>query len=768
MSVDNALRFILRDPELSRRVCHIEAIAPRPPVYACGDLHLPQDIQAYLSMRGIALYSHQAEALEKIRNGRSIVITTPTASGKSLAFNIPIIERLLQDPASTALYLYPTKALANDQLKGLQQIERFLGMHTGAAVYDGDTPLGIRGGIRAKSRIILTNPHELHQVMPWHHKWSRFFGNLDFIVIDEAHRYRGIFGSHIALILRRFLRICRFYGSAPQFILSTATLANPAEFAQRLTGSVTDPITEDGSPRGTKHFVLYNPHSSGRKGSTFKETKDLLLACTSYGLQTLCFTGSRKMAELVTQWAKEEMVRRNVGCAEDIATYRAGYLPEERRQIERRFKEGTLSGVVSTNALELGIDIGSLDAVIIAGYPGTAMSTWQQAGRAGRRGGESIAMLVAYENPLDQYFMRNPGEFFSRPHENAVLDEKNPYVAAGHLLCAAAELPLNAERDRSLFGTETPQYLQSLAESGLLRKTPHGWVYAGKARATEAVRLGATSAEVFRIMCNGGLLETMDRSQAYREAHTGAVLLHQGETYLVERWELDNRTIRVVETDVDYYTQPLKTVDLCVTRTIATTCSPQSTLTYGGLMVTEQYTTYRVMKGDQVIAIEPLDLPPLTFPTNGVWFTIPDSFGPILGADGLDFAGGIHGVEHAIIGMFPLHVICDRWDIGGLSTLCHPHTTSPSVFIYDGFEGGIGLAEKAFDLMPEIIRTTHSLLEGCPCTEGCPSCIYSPKCGNDNQPLDKKAAARILQWLEEQWTRTPCSEGAGSCAARTS
>jgi DEAD/DEAH box helicase domain-containing protein len=767
MSVDNALQFILRDPRLSRMVCHVEALPRRKAVLAPVDAHLPEDLQAFLLARGIVLYAHQEEVLEKIRRGRSIVITTPTASGKSLAFNIPIIERLLRDPAATALYLYPTKALANDQMKGLQEIERFTGVKTYAAVYDGDTPPGIRGSIRGKSRIILTNPYELHQVLPWHHKWSRFFTHLNFIVIDEAHRYRGIFGSHVALLLRRFLRICRFNGAVPQFILSTATLANPAEFAERLTGFPSDPVTEDGSPRGTKHFILYNPYSAGRKGSTYQEAKDLLLSCTSHGLQTLCFTGSRKMAELVTRWAKEENARRITGRTGDLATYRAGYLPDERRQIERRFKEGTLAGVVSTNALELGIDIGSLDAVIIAGYPGTAMSTWQQAGRAGRRGGESIAVLVAHENPLDQYFMRNPGEFFGRPHENAVLDERNPYVASGHLLCAASELPLITEKDTPLFGPQTAGLVKSLAEAGLLRETPRGWVYAGRARATEAVRLGTTSAEVFRVVCNGRLLETMDRAQAYREAHTGAVLLHQGDTYLVQAWEPDNRTIRVVKTDVDYHTQPMKTADLTVTHTIAATCTRDSTLTFGGVKVTEQYTGYRVMKDDRVVAVETIDLPALTFATNGLWFTVPDSIGQPLAAGGLDFAGGLHGVEHALIGIFPLHVVCDRWDIGGLSTLCHPFTAAPTVFIYDGYEGGIGLAEKAFGLMPEIFRTTHTLLEGCPCPDGCPACVYSPKCGNDNQPLDKRAATGILRWLEEQWNRQACSSGGSGCAGKT-
>ncbi len=392
--------------------------------------------------------------------GKSVIITTPTASGKTLAFNLPVFECLEKDPDTRALYLYPTKALSNDQLETLEQMAQFTGIPARPAIYDGDTPQSKRPAIRENSRIIISNPHELHQVLSWHAKWRPFFTNLKFIVIDEAHRYRGVFGSHIALLLRRLMRLCHFYGSEPQFILSTATLANPLEFAEKLTGVKFELVDEDGSPHGMKHFVLYNPFFDGiGERSTYQETKDLLVSCVKDQLQTLCFTGSRKMAELVTLWAREDARRSSARLAESISAYRAGYLPEERRVIEHQLKEGSMKGVVSTNALELGIDIGSLDAVIIAGYPGTMMSTRQQAGRAGRKGGESLAVLVAMANPLDQYFMHHPHHFFSRSHEHAIIDTENPYIVSGHLLCAAAELPLRDDTDRKYFGesyTEPP------------------------------------------------------------------------------------------------------------------------------------------------------------------------------------------------------------------------------------------------------------------------------------------------------------------------
>ncbi len=504
MAVDDLLRLLATNPLYRNRVVHIETNGPVPPRYGNPATPLSATLESYIRQRGIRLYSHQCDAINRIRAGKNVVITTPTASGKTLAFNIPVFERLEADSAARALYLYPTKALSNDQLGTVEEMAQFTGIPARAAIYDGDTPQSKRAAIRENSRIIISNPHELHQVLSWHAKWRPLFSGLEFVVIDEAHRYRGVFGSHIALLIRRLLRLCSHYGSHPQFILSTATLANPVEFAARLTGQSCDLVGGDGSPRGRNHFVLYNPFYDGiGERSTHQETKDLLVSCVKEKLQTLCFTGSRKMAELVTIWAREDARRTSARLAESISAYRAGYLPEERRAIERQLKDGGLRGVVSTNALELGIDIGSLDAVIISGFPGTMMSARQQAGRAGRKGGESLAFLVAQANPLDQYFMNHPYQFFSRSHEHAIVDTENLYIVSGHLLCAAAEMPLREETDREFFGKLFSFLVQELESSDLVRRTSRGWVYSGRGRAADAVQLGGIPGETFRILCHG-------------------------------------------------------------------------------------------------------------------------------------------------------------------------------------------------------------------------------------------------------------------------
>jgi DEAD/DEAH box helicase domain-containing protein len=674
-----------------------------------------------------------------------VIITTPTASGKTLAFNIPVFEGLEADTESRALYLYPTKALSNDQFATLEQMTRFTGISAKPAVYDGDTPQSKRAMIRQNARIIVSNPYELHQVLSWHTKWRPFFSGLKFIVIDEAHRYRGVFGSHIALLLRRLVRLCHFYGSAPQFILSTATLANPLEFAHKLTGLPFELVDEDGSPHGRKHFVLYNPFYDGvGERSTYQETKDLLVSCVKDDLQVLCFTGSRKMAELVTLWAREDARRSSTHLAESISAYRAGYLPEERRIIERQLKSGTMKGVVSTNALELGIDIGSLDAIIIAGYPGTMMSIRQQAGRAGRKGDDSLAILVAFANPLDQYFMHHPQHFFSRSHEHAIIDTGNPYIVSGHMLCAAAELPLSELTDQEYFGETFPALLPELASGDLIRKTSRGWVYSGRGRAADAVRLDGIPGSAFRILCHGRLLETMDRAQAFREAHKGAIMLHQGETYIVSEMDLETHTVRVTETDVDYYTQPLKKVDLSILEILETRNIQGTRCAFGEVEVTELYTGYKIKRKDTIIGIEPLNLPPITFRTKAFWLIPAPETEQRIERSNRDLAGGLHGTEHAIIALMPLHVMCDRWDIGGLSSPAFGEHCEPTIFVYDGYEGGIGLAEKAYEILPDIFSSSHELVRDCGCDDGCPSCIFSPKCGNDNQPLDKKAAVMIL------------------------
>lgn len=751
VAIADLLRLLSVNPVYRDRVVHTEVTGPADAQHDELRTPLTAALAAYLEQKNIRLYSHQCEAINHLRNDRNVIITTPTASGKTLAFNVPVFEKLEQDPAARALYLYPTKALSNDQLATLEQMDRFTGIGARPAIYDGDTPQSKRAAIRENARIVISNPHELHQVLSWHAKWRPFFCGLRYVVIDEAHRYRGVFGSHIALLVRRLLRLCAFYGSNPQFVLSTATIANPVEFAGNLTGQSFELVQQDGSPHGRRTFVLYNPFYDGiGDRSAHQETKDLLLSCVREDLQTLCFTGSRKMAELVTLWAREDARHSSCRLADAISAYRAGYLPEERRGLERQLKDGTMKGIVSTNALELGIDVGTLDAVILSGYPGTMMSARQQAGRAGRNGTDSLAILVAMANPLDQYFMNHPDRFFSRSHEHAIVDTQNPYIVSGHLLCAAAELPVNDSADSLFFGESLSSHLADLVTHDLVRKTARGWVYSGRGRAAEAVQLDGIPGPTFRIMHKGKLLETMDQGQAFREAHKGAIMLHQGVTYVVNEMDLETHTIRVSETDVDYYTQPLKEVSLKIVETTGNRILNDVKCAFGEVEVTETITGYKLKRGDTIIGIEPLSLPLITFRTKAFWLVPPERIGQKVIAGDLDLAGGLHGAEHAIIALMPLHVMCDRWDIGGLSSPMFGETGEPAIFVYDAYEGGIGLAEKAYEILPCLLASAHELVRDCSCEKGCPSCIYSPKCGNDNQPLDKKATVIILGELCRQ------------------
>ncbi len=738
------------DPRFRDRLVHVEVLPARAPVYGAPDDGLSPEIRRYLEKKNLKLYSHQAEAVAALGSGKNVILTTPTASGKTLAYNVPVFEELIRDPEATALFLYPTKALANDQLKVLRQMEKAAGIDARPMVYDGDTPAAKRPGIRERSRIILSNPHELHQILPWHYKWQKFFRGLRFVILDEAHRYRGVLGSNMAFLIRRFRRIAGSYGAQPRFVLSSATLANPLEFSEKLTGLPCTLIDRDGSPKGTKYFLLYNPYFDGAGTlSTHLETRDLFLFFVRRDLQTLCFTVSRKMAELVARWSRESVRQADPGLADRIAAYRAGYLPEDRRDLEDRLKRRSLVGVTSTNALELGIDVGSLDCVIISGYPGTAISVWQQAGRSGRGTAESVAALVAFENPLDQYFMRHPRVFFGRSHEHAIIDLENPYILSGQLLCAAAEMPLRTKEDAAFLGQDIAGILEALEQEGLLRETPHGWVYSGKARATEIVSLDHTSSEAYKVLCEGRIIETMDQAQAFREAHRDAVFLHQGETFVVEELDLRNRIVRVKKADVDYHTQAMKVADLKILGELERRESGGFTLVLGRLEVTERTVGYKIIQRDRTLGMGSLDLPPLTFRTVGLWFTVPADTLAKVAAVNRDVAGGLHGAEHAMIAVMPFHVMCDRWDIGGLSTPRHPDTGMPTVFIYDGFEGGMGLAEKACELFGEVAAMTLELVRDCLCEEGCPACIYSPKCGNDNKPLDKQAARIILEQVTE-------------------
>lgn len=763
--IENILLKLRKDSSFERNIAHVELLPERKPFYGEIKEQLPDKLSDYLDINNIRLYKHQCDSLEEIRKGNNIIITTPTASGKTLAFNLPIFESLSLDVHATALYLYPAKALSNDQLKVLRKLELETEIRVNPNVYDGDTPSATRPRIRNESRIIVSNPYEIHHILSWHYKWQHFFSNLKFIVLDEAHIYRGVFGSNVSLLIRRIQRICEYYGSKPQFIISTATLANPIEFAEKLTGLKYKLISEDGSPKGKKYFVFYNPYKDGDFLSTHQESKRLFLFFIREGLQTLCFTVSRKMSELIARWSKESLDSSEESLKEKIMAYRAGYLPEERRRIENGLKNGDIKGVTSTNALELGIDIGGLDSVIISGYPGTIISTWQQAGRAGRGTNDSVATLVAFQNQLDQYFMRHPDVFFGKSHEHAIVDLSNPYILFGHTMCASSELPIVLDRDKKYLGKYLTDILNELKTESLVKETQNGWIYSGTKSAPMIVSLDSISSDIFKVMYQNRTLETMDRSQAYREAHEGAVLLHQGETYIVDSMDLKNGIISVKKTDVDFYTQVLKESFVTIIDIIEKKSIGEIELFMGHLKVTENYNAYKIMRGDSAIGYKNIYLPPLEFNTVGFWFTFPtstedelwnkrsndkDILEMLIKKKNADirkqvFGGSLHGIEHAMIGIMPFHVMCDRWDIGGLSTNFHPSTGKPTVFIYDGFEGGIGLSEKAYELYGEIVKISMELVKECSCTEGCPACIYSPKCGNDNKPMDKRGAIFLLE-----------------------
>jgi DEAD/DEAH box helicase domain-containing protein len=753
VDAEKYIKFLKSQKGYKQQIVHIEEIPSREASWGELEKPLSDSLQRYIDQKGIRLYTHQACAINKARQGKNVVIVTPTASGKTLSFNIPVFEALSGDPKATALYLYPTKALTNDQLKVLRELEKETKTEVYPNVYDGDTPTHQRSNIRENSRIILSNPYGLHKYLAWHYKWRSFFHNLKFIIIDEGHVYRGVLGSNVAMLLRRLLRICEYYRSDPKVIISSATIANPQEHAQKLTGKEFEVVSNDGAARGRKFFLFWNPPFTDElraiRRSTHQETKDLFVQSISENFQTLCFTVSRQMAELIVRWTRDELRRKRAlpGKAEAVTAYRAGYLPEERREIENRLRTKSLVGVASTNALELGIDIGSLDSVLISGYPGTVISTWQQAGRAGRTTADSIVTLVAFQNPLDQYFMKHPKAFFGRSHEQAIIDLHNQYISLGHIMCASSELPIKDE-DHKFFPDILAESLSALEKEKLVRKTASGYVYSGTARPAEVVNLNNISNKIVTVMCNGFVLETLELTKAYEEAHEGAVLLHQGETYVVEELNLKTLIAEVRKKDVSFNTEPRKTVDITIKKTFQEK-EEGFKVGLGEVQVTEKYHQFVIKNNEVVLGVEPLNLPPLTFSTVGMWFTVPDVISKEVNKKQYDFAGGLHAVEHAMIAMAPLYAMCDRWDIGGVSTPMHSDTGGSTIFIYDGFEGGIGISETLYTLIQKLFTATLQLIAHCECTEGCPSCIYSPKCGNENKPLDKRAAKIILTRLLE-------------------
>ncbi len=703
---------------------------------------LDERVRSSLLARGVtALYTHQLAAWEAARRGENVIVTTGTASGKTLAFNLPVLDALAREPKLRALYLYPTKALAQDQARTLvaYRVPRLR-----AAIYDGDTPSEQRWQVRKWANAILSNPDMLHVgVLPHHDRWGDVLANLRYVVVDEAHVYRGVFGSHVANVVRRLRRLARVYGAEPQFLLASATIANPGELARALLGAPATVVAGDGAPRADRTVALWNPplldEELGLRASALGEASRLLAGLVERGLRTLCFAKSRKAAELVHRFTAERVPQ----LADRLSPYRAGYTPGQRREIERRLLDGELLGVTATDALELGIDVGLLDCVLSVGFPGTVSSLRQQWGRAGRRG-HGLAVLVASDDALDQYFMREPETLLGRRVEAAILDHENPRVLEGHVRAAAYEAPLD-EADRTILGDAALECAALLPE---LKQTPAGFVWAGRDYPAARVPLRSTDADAFTVIdgSTGMLLGLVERSRAYSTVHEGAVYLHLGASYLVRELDLPGRVTLVEPFRGDWYTQVKKETTTTIVEPRLAERNLGLDLRFGAVSVTEQVVAYqrRSIQTQEAIDVFALDLPETTFETEAVWY-LPEPWM----LQGLEqeprLLGTLHAAEHAMIALLPLFAMCDRWDIGGLSTNLHFQTGRPTIFVYDGHEGGVGIAQRGFRCFADWTADTARLLSGCPCEHGCPSCVQSPKCGNLNEPLDKAGALVLLR-----------------------
>jgi len=734
------IRDLQRDRAWQRRILHVEAYPAKAPRWADIDVH-PQ-LRPLLRARGIdRLYSHQAEGIRLIRAGRNVAIATPTASGKSLTYLLPVWERRLAGDPGYALYLSPLKALAQDQRRVIEELGAHLpkAARLSAALYDGDTPGSTRTRLRATPpAILLSNPDMVHlSILASHHAWAPWLANLRTVILDEAHAYRGIFGSHVSGIVRRLKRMCARYGATPQFVATSATLRNPDEFLRRLTGEEFALVGMSGAPSSARFFALVRPESN-----VYTESCELLARFLDGGLKTIVFTKARKITELLAIWLRE----RSPAMARRVKAYRAGYLPEERRELERALVRDELAGIISTSALELGIDIGGLDGCILVGFPGTMLSTWQRAGRVGRGDRPALIALVGMEDPLDLYFLEHPLEFFGRPPERLLLDEANPAILKSHLVCAAAEAPLSPG-DAHWFGPALEPLVEELLAEGKLHEgaAERKWFCPLKTP-QRFVNIRSTGESYTIENARGRMLGTVDGIRAFKECHPQAIYLHAGETYEVTELNLDSKRVAAREVDVDYYTVPTVTEDTKVLKVRGERGFGPGRLAWGDVRVTARVVGYerKLVRGGVTLSQHPLTLPPHEFETVGVWLMAPPAARVGVGAD-RDLMGSLHALEHISIALFPLFALCDRWDLGGISTTHHADTGTATVFVYDGVPGGVGLAAYAFEIMGELMRTVAAHLEACPCEEGCPSCIHSPKCGSRNHPLDKRGALALAR-----------------------
>ncbi|NQT34628.1 DUF1998 domain-containing protein [bacterium] len=778
MSLDDFLKQIdLNDPFNSALTNH-ERLPVQPPRYKDTITPLPQNIVDALEHSGIKkLYSHQAKAIDLLRTGNNIVVITPTASGKSLIYNLPVLEKLSICNDAHALYIFPLKALEQDQAVKLRGLIKAAGLSArlqpqgeeaendrsphladgpvSVGIYDGDTPRDERAGMRkSPPSVLITNPDMLHlSILSYHDSWEDFLRGLKYIILDELHVYRGIFGSHILHVLHRLDRLCRYYGTSPTYIATSATIAEAGELAEELTGRPFEVIEESGAPVSKRHFLFFNPQESYL---TF--ALKLFAASLSAGLKTIVFTKARRTTELLHRWMTEAYP----DVSQKVSSYRAGFLVEERREIEQKLLNGELKGVISTSALELGIDIGGLDVCIMVGYPGTIATTWQRAGRVGRGSLPSCICLVAGQDQLDQYFMRNPSDFFRRSVEKAVVDRSNEHIARPHLLCAAQEVPITTE-DPIYKDPHSKSMIDQLVSEGKLLLGASGDRYfAAQRRPQRNVNVRSAGDIVsIEVQDGKGQLGTISGRSVFAECHPGAIYLHRAEQYIVTDLDLQAKRVKVRKTNVSHYTTPMFEKETEILEEYKSKLIPAPStvpegeikgwgrVTLARLKVTEQLVGYqkRRVHGQQLISQHELDYPPTSYETIGLAIAIPEGIARLSVDEEYHFRGGIHGVEHALLALSPMFALCDRNDMGGYSTVSHHQTGEPAVFLYDGHPGGIGLSVRLFDIFEELTERTLKLVSECPCETGCPSCIHSPKCGHGNIPLDKDAAILTLEVL---------------------
>ena len=746
------LAAIEADEELQRTLRHHEVLAPRSARFR-PDLELDEPLRQVLKARDIAApYEHQARAIEELRAGRDVVLATPTASGKSLVYSLPTLEQALRDPDTRAIFVFPLKALEQDQRGKLEADITALGLlppveRPRVEIYDGDTPPSRRKKIREDPpHVLITTPDMLHLgILAHHNSWHGLFRGLRLVVIDELHTYRGIFGSHVAQVLRRLLRVARHHGANPQLVCASATVANPGELAGNLAGREFSVVESDGAARTRRHVLLLNPTLS-----PYTVASQLFRMAIQHGLRTIAFTKARRVTELMHTWVAQS----DPGLAERISSYRAGFLPEERREIERRLFTGDLMGVISTSALEMGIDVGGLDVCLLVGYPGSQIATWQRAGRVGRRD-EAVVAMVAQPDALDQYFVAHPRAFFDGRFEHAVLDPHNADVLDGHLPCAAAEVPLRASEPAMATAPMQAAIERLEAKGELLRSESGDRWFAARQRPHRHVSLRAAGASYTIARAGDGgqkrprIIGQVGTAHVFTECHEGAIYLHAGRSFLVTELDPDERRVLVEPVDAVYFTRALSEKETEILTRERARPVGNFRLVQGRVKVTTRVTGFerRRVRGQELLGTEPLDLPPSSYETTSIWLEMPDELTAVLESEERHVMGGLHAVEHAALAVFPLFALCDRFDVAGISTTRHPQLGRAAIFFYDGHDGGFGLTSSAFDHVEALLETTHRLIGDCPCEEGCPGCVHSPRCGNGNRPIDKAASLRVLDLL---------------------